>query len=256
MRQTSQNPDKTMSMLDHLNELRRRFIASLLVFGISFIIALVFYSRLIKLFTDQFERIENVLGAKLFANFIAEGFLVQLQTSAIAALIISLPFHLVNICQFIFPALHAKTRTIVSIGLVISFFLSVLGAYIAYFQIIPFSIRFLTNSMFIPADVGILLNYQKSITYVLSFMLWTIITFQAPLVLEILLALNLLNRKRVFHASRYIIVGTFVIAAIITPSVDPLSQCAIALPIIVLYFIVILIAKIFRFGEGQGKLPE
>jgi sec-independent protein translocase protein TatC len=171
MRQTSQNPDKTMSMLDHLNELRRRFIASLLVFGISFIIALVFYSRLIKLFTDQ------------FANFIAEGFLVQLQTSAIAALIISLPFHLVNICQFIFPALHAKTRTIVSIGLVISFFLSVLGAYIAYFQIIPFSIRFLTISMFIPADVGILLNYQKSITYVLSFMLWTIITFQAPLVL-------------------------------------------------------------------------
>jgi len=97
--------------------------------------------------------------------------------------------------------------------------------------------------------VGVLLNYQQSISYVLSFLLWAIITFQAPLVLEILLALNVLQRKAVFKASRYVIVGIVVLAAVITPSVDPVSQLAIAAALVALYFLAILVAKIFKWGE-------
>lgn len=253
MSRTKPNPERAMSALDHLVELRRRFIASLLAFVVTFILALVFYDRLISLFTNQFERIQSSLGTSLFVNTLAEGFLVQLQASAIVALIVSLPFHLVNVSQFIFPAIEAKTRKIVSIGLVVSFILALIGAYIAYFRIIPFSIRFLTNRAFVPRAVGVLLNYQKSISYVLSFMLWTIITFQTPLVLEILLALNILKRRAVLRASRYVIILIFVIAAAITPSVDPVSQCAIALPLVALYFLVIFVAKIFRLGEGGDE---
>lgn len=244
------NPEKVMTVLDHLVELRRRFFVSLLSFLVCFILAIVFYGKIIALFTDQFSMIENSLGLKLFANSIAEGFLVQLQASAIVGLIASLPVHVVNLVQFIFPALSRKTRTVVVIGLVASFLLALLGAYIAYFQIIPFSIRFLTDAAFIPNGVGVLLNYQQSITYVLAFLLWSVITFQSPLVLEILLAMNVLKRRAVFRASRYVIVIIFVVSAIVTPSVDPVSQCAIALPLIVLYFLVILIAKIFKLGEG------
>jgi Sec-independent protein secretion pathway component TatC len=257
MSQKVTNPERVMSALDHLIELRRRFIASLFAFVACFIIALAFYGRIIGLITAQFERIEASLGgAKLFANSIAEGFLVQLQASAIVALIVSLPFHLVNMSQFIFPALGARMRKIVSICLVASFALAFIGANIAYFQIIPFSIRFLTDAAFIPRDVGVLLNYQKSISYVLSFLLWTILTFQTPLVLELLLALNVLKRRAVFHASRYIIVLIFIVAAIVTPSVDPISQCAIAAPLILLYFLVLLIAKVFKLGEAGEEMQK
>jgi Sec-independent protein secretion pathway component TatC len=249
------NPDRTMSVLDHLTELRRRFVLSLAAFLACFIAAIVFYGRIIELFTSQFEMIQNSLGLKLFANTIAEGFLVQLQASAIVALIASLPVHVVNVVQFVFPAIDRKTRRVIVIALVASFFLALLGAYIAYFQIIPFSIRFLTDSAFIPAGVGVLLNFQQSITYVLAFLLWSVITFQSPLVLEILLAMNVLDRRKVFRASRFVIVVIFIIAAIVTPSVDPISQCAIALPLIILYFLVILVAKICRFGE-RGFGPE
>jgi len=242
-----------MSALDHLIELRRRFIASLLAFIACFALAIAFYKPLIGLFTGQFERIESGLGSRLFANSIAEGFIVQLQASAIAALIVSLPFHLVNAVQFIFPALKRKTRRIVSICLGASFVLAVLGAYLAYFRIIPFSIGFLLDSRFVPKDVGILLNYQKSITYVLAFMLWTIITFQAPLALEILLALDILERRAVFRASRYVIIVIFIVAAVVTPSVDPISQCAIAVPLIALFFLVLFIARLFRLGEGREE---
>jgi sec-independent protein translocase protein TatC len=244
-----------MSLIGHLTELRRRLIASISVILICFVCVLIFYNRIVVLFTDQFNRIETSLGAKLFSNSIAEGFLVQLQTSAIIAVMVSLPFHLVNIAQFLFPAFPPKSRKIITTGIVGSFFLAMFGAFIAYFQIIPFSIRFLAGSLYIPRDVGVLLNYQKSISYILMFMLWAVITFQTPLVLMILLALNILKRSAVLRSSRYVIIIIFVVSAMVTPSVDPVSQCAIALPLIILYFAVILIAKIFKLGEG-GNDPN
>jgi len=250
MAKKDSNPTKEMTVLDHISELRNRFIVSLLAFVVCAIVALIFYGKLIALFTVQFDSIKSGMGTTLFANSIAEGFLVQLKTAAIFGLIFSLPIHVINIVQFVFPGIDQKYHKIVVAGLLISFFLAAFGAYLAYFRIIPFSIRFLTNNVFIPNRVGVLLNYQQSIGYVLSFLLWAIITFQAPLVLEILLALNVLKRKAVFKASRYVIVGIVTLAAIITPSVDPVSQLAIAAPLVALYFLAILVAKIFKWGEN------
>lgn len=242
------NP-REMTVLDHINELRRRLLVSISAFLVCAVVALVFYKNLIGLFTTQFESLQNGLGAKLFANSIAEGFLVQLKTAGMFGLIFSLPVHVVNLVQFIFPAMDAKYHKVVVAGLVCSFFLAAFGAYIAYFRIIPFSIQFLTNQVFIPNQVGVLLNFQQSIDYVLSFLLWTIITFQAPIVLEILMAFGVLKRKALIHASRYAIVGIVTLAAIVTPSVDPVSQLSIAAPLVVLYFLAILVAKVFGWGK-------
>jgi sec-independent protein translocase protein TatC len=250
------NPERVMGVLDHLVELRRRLLASMAAFIAIFILAMLLYHRLMAVLIQQFEGVENGLGLKLFANSLAEGFLVQLQASAIIALIATLPFHLVNAAQFVFPAFGPRTRRAIALGLVASFFLSLLGAYLAYFRVVPFSIRFLMDKAFIPEGVGVLLNYQKGVSYVLSFILWAVITFQAPLALEVLLALGILDRKAVLGASRYVIVGIFIIAAVVTPSVDPISQCAIALPLVALHFAVILIARIFGWGnriEATGR---
>lgn len=243
--------EKVMSMLDHLAELRRRLLASLLAFLICFTLAIVFYEHIIGLFTVLFRDIESELGAKLFANTIAEGFLVQLQTAAEVSLLASLPVHLVNLAQFLFPALEKRTRAIVKVGLVAGFLLALLGAGICYFYIVPWSIRFLAGAAFIPRGVGILLNFKESVSYILSFMLWTVVTFQTPLMLVMLLAMNVLKRKAVFRAGRFVVVVIFVISAIVTPSVDPISQCAIALPLVALFFLALLAAKIFRLGEGE-----
>ena len=245
------NSEKYMSVLDHITEIRRRLLVSISVFSVCFVLGILYYDGIIVLFTNLFRDIESSFGAKLFANTIAEGFLVQLQTCATAALLVSLPAHLVNAAQFIFPALDAKTRVLVKAGLVVSFLLALLGVSICYFYIVPWSIRFLSRSPFIPRDVGILLNFKQSVSYILSFMLWSVITFQTPIMLVILMATNTLKRRAVFRASRFVIVAIFVIAAIVTPSVDPISQCAIALPLVVLYFLALLVAKLFGFGEGE-----
>ena len=76
----------------------------------------------------------------------------------------------------------------------------------------------------------------------------TIVLFQTPIVLELLMIMNILKRKTLLRASKYVIVGFFVLSAALTPP-DFISQLSLALPLVGLFFLSILIAKIFRFGD-------
>ncbi len=129
-----------------------------------------------------------------------------------------------------------------------SFILMIMSTYLSYFKILPVSISFLTNSNFIPSDVGLLLNYDSNLFYVLYFVFWSMIAFQTPIVFVLLMAFNVIKRKTALTLSRYIIVGIFVLSAVVTPP-DVVSQVGLALPLVVLFFIALLIAKIFKFGE-------
>ncbi|MCX7656109.1 MAG: twin-arginine translocase subunit TatC [Treponemataceae bacterium] len=244
-----QNPQKEMTFCEHLEELRRRIIVSLLVYTVLFVVFFLYYHNAISIFTDLFIPIPTELNSKLFVTTITEGFLVQLKVSATLALLGSLPFHLINIAQFVFPAFSKRTKVVISCSLLCSFVLAFLGAILSYRFIIPWSVRFFGSSFFLPNGVGILLNLKESISYVIAFIFWTTVVFQSPLIILVLLALNILSRRALFKASRFVIVLIFILAAVITPSVDPVSQCLIALPLIGLYGITLGVAKIFRLGE-------
>jgi sec-independent protein translocase protein TatC len=134
------------------------------------------------------------------------------------------------------------------IGLLVSFVLIIFSFYYSYYRIIPLSVRFLTSSHFIPVDVGMLLNYNRNIFYILQFIFITLVVFQTPIILEILLIMNVVQRRTLLLISRYVIVGIFVLSAIITPP-DFISQISLTVPLVGLYFLTILIAWIFKFGE-------
>ncbi|HOX30930.1 MAG TPA: twin-arginine translocase subunit TatC [Spirochaetales bacterium] len=241
-----------MSLLGHLAELRRRLLVSLAAFAACFVLALLRYGDLLGLLTALFRGVESQARAKLFASSLPEGFLVQLQLAAAAAFLLSLPLHLVSLAQFLLPALGRRQRGVLAAGILASFLLACLGVFMSYFHILPWSIRFFAGSAFMPSEVGMLLNLRQSVAYVLSFTLWAVLTFQSPLLLLILLSLRILDRRSVFRSSRFVIVIIFLLSAIITPSVDPFSQCAIALPLVALFFLALLIARIFRLGEGAA----
>jgi sec-independent protein translocase protein TatC len=245
----SKNTERAMPVLEHIRELRNSLMFSLVAYGIACIVAFVFSKRIISIFTNQFTEVGSVVEKTLVVSSIAEGFIAQLKMTVFAGLIISLPVHIFGVIKFIFPGLTGRERRIVLSFLIFSFILIVLGAYLAYFKIVPLAIGFLTNPYFVPQNVGFLLNYQTNIFYVLSFILWAVLALQAPLLMEILLVLNVLKRKQVLRASRYIIVGIFILAAIITPP-DFISQLGVALPLLFFYFFALFIAKIFKFGEG------
>jgi sec-independent protein translocase protein TatC len=246
------NPQGEMSFIDHLRELRKRIIISMIAILCAAVVSYVFFDYIVAFLFEPFRGIEalSIREDILFINTIFEGFLVRIKVAILAGIVFSLPVHVFNIIKFVLPGLTAKEKKIILTSLIVSFCLIVFSFYYGYFNVIPISIGFLSSSGFIPEDVGLLLNYGKNIFVIFQFLMITVILFQLPIILEILMIMNVLSRKALLKASRLIVVGIFVLSAILTPP-DFVSQISIALPLIGLFFLTILIARIFNFGKGQ-----
>lgn len=242
--------EKYMHIFEHLRELRKRLISSLVAFAIFTVIAFLIHDSIVTLFIQFFSTISEGSGSSLFVNSVVEGIATKFKISLIAGLTLSMPVHLYNIILFVFPALHKKEKRTITISLICSFVLIVLSIYLSYFKILPLSINFLTTDDFIPGDVGLLLNYNTSIFYTLYFVFWSVIAFQTPILFVLLMSLNIISRKAAFKSSKFVISIIFILAAIVTPP-DAISQVGLALPLVILFYLSIFIAKIFKFGEKK-----
>ena len=96
-----------------------------------------------------------------------------------------------------------------------------------------------------------MLNFYKNVFYVFHLLMISFLVFQFPVLMGVLLYLNILKRAPLYVLGRYITIGIFVVSALITPP-DIVTQVSIALPLTVLYFLVLLIAKIFNWGQEDG----
>lgn len=239
---------KDMPILEHIRELRDLILVSLLAFVIACVIAFIFSTQIISLFTEPFMLVDSMVEKNLVVSSIAEGFVSQLKITVISGLILSMPVHLFGIIRFVFPALTGREKRIVLFFLIFSLIFIVIGSYFVYFKLVPVVVSFLTSPFFVPTSVGFLLNYQTNIFYILTFIFSALLALQTPLIMEILLVLRVLKRRQVWRACRYIIVGIFVLSAIITPP-DFVSQLGVALPLLAFFFLALLVAKIFKFGE-------
>ncbi len=243
-------PLKTMEFLDHVKELRYRFMMSLIALIIGSCFCFIFYTWIIDFLSKPFESISKISNQnnQLYIYSIFEGFTTKIKISLLSSLLITSPFHLLQLIRFIFPGLHSYEKKIILYSLIASSFLIFFGFYISFFKIIPYSIGFLTEGGFIPKNVGLFLNYKKNIFYVFQFLFFSLILFQMPIILELMLVMKIVSRQALLKSSRYIIIGIFILSALITPP-DPVSQLGFALPLIFLFYLTILIAKIFNFGS-------
>lgn len=238
-----------MTILSHLKGLRRCLIISAIALILGFILAFPFYERIIDFLVTPLLGVSgSEEGNVLFINSIAEGMLVKLKISALAGVILSSPVHLVNILSFVLPGLLKKEKKILLITLFSSLILVLGSFFYSYKSIIPVSVAFLTGQVFIPDNTGMLLGFSGNIFYILQFIMMTLVVFQLPIVLEILLILNVVKRKTLLHLGRYVIVLFFLISAVLTPP-DFITQVGLALPMTVLYYLTLAIAGIFKFGE-------
>ena len=105
-----------------------------------------------------------------------------------------------------------------------------------------------------PDDIEAMLNYQKAIGYTLQMILAFMVLFQLPLLLLLLMWLGLVERRTFIHYGRYFAVLIFLVSALFTPP-DPVSQVGLALPLILLYYLAIFVAKILRLGNSLEDDP-
>ncbi len=238
-----------MPLINHLTELRQRLSWSAAIGLIGAILSFLIYDSIIQQLSVPFETISKLLGEHtLYISSLLEGFFTKIKISLLFGFIVTSPFHLFNLLRFILPGLKSTEKKILFAILTSSLALSLGSFYLGYFKLLPFSVAFLTSHNFIPQSVGLLLNFNDNIFLVLNFIIYTIILFQTPIIIEFLLYTNVLSRQKLLRSSRYIIVGIFLLSAIVTPP-DIISQIGLAVPLIILFYLTILIAKIGKFGE-------
>ncbi|OVE77757.1 twin arginine-targeting protein translocase TatC [bacterium F16] len=238
--------DGAMSFLDHIRELRRRLILSVLAVVAGSIVGFIFYK-------DYQPALFAPLGdlADFKYHTLQAPFMMMVKISFYFGILASIPVHLYNIVAFLLPAMTGRERRMGAYLLPASTILALAGAGMAYFYVVPWAVGFLESDGFNPTNIGKVNNMDDALKMIIQTLLAFIFLLQTPLLLIILMALNIVSRKTLWRSSRYAIVGIFILAAVVTPPDLP-SQLALAVPLIFLYFMAIVVAKLFGFGNDPN----
>jgi sec-independent protein translocase protein TatC len=236
-----------MSFFDHLEELRRRILNSLIVVGVALAGCLYFGMQIFGLFKRLLPE-----DAQLNASALTSGFSIYFKTSILAAIFLAAPFILAQVWLFISPGLYRHERRYVVPFIFFSSLLFVLGGLFAYFIAVPFGIKALID---INKSMGLtnILTVGDALNLIFALTLGMGVVFEIPAVIYLLSRLGLVTGSFLLKHTKYAVLLCFVAAAIITPSGDIPNLMVIAIPMIALYMVGIVVAFIFGTKRKTDK---
>jgi sec-independent protein translocase protein TatC len=225
-----------MSLMEHLDELRRRIIHSAAYLFVGFVVAYFFHERLYGLVQEPLDR----LHIKLNYTHPMDALNLYLQVSLIGGAILASPFILYQVWLFIAPGLYQKERRFVVPFMAATVGLFLLGAGFGYFYVLPGALKILIvnfGSKFNP-----IITIEEYTGFFLSIILGLGISFEMPILIFFLAMFGIVSPQFLWKNIRYAILAVFLVAAIITPSPDPWTMCIYAIPMLCLYMIGIAVA--------------
>jgi len=237
--------DDKMPFMEHLGELRVRIVRSLYGVLAGAAIALPFSQRIVDWLALPVTR----LGHDLVFTAPAEAFWVQMKVALITGVFISAPGILWQVWAFIAPGLHKHERKYAAPFVIIGSLMFVGGGAFALLVVTPYAIEFLLS--YARATLQPMITIENHVGFILKFTLAFGLVFELPLILTILARMGVVTPKMLARNRKYAILGAFIVSAILTPTPDMFNQSLMAGPIIVLYEIGILAARIF--GRSRSK---
>jgi sec-independent protein translocase protein TatC len=218
-----------MTLLGHFMELKKRIVWSLLVFCAAFAAGLWLAPRLQSFVAAPLLDLPD--APAMIMTGIADGLSVEFSLAGLFALAAAFPFFLWQMWLFAAPALKKGERRIAAPLLVLSPVLFLAGAAFAYYFLLPAMFRFFIGM----SGAAVLApNLKSYLSFSIDMLAAFGLAFQLPLILALLNRAGIFSRGQIWRAGRYIIVGIFVVAAILTPP-DIISQVALALPLAALF---------------------
>jgi sec-independent protein translocase protein TatC len=241
--------DKPMPLLDHLVELRRRLMWSIIAFAICFIGSYQFageiYFFLAKPLADVLRDMGNP-DPHLIYTQLYEAFFTRLKVAFFGGAFIAFPIIASQIWMFVAPGLYRSEKRALMPFLAATPVLFLLGAALAYYFVFPFAWRFFASFQSPTGGGGVPIELLPRVSEYLDLVMKLIfafgITFELPVLLTLLAKVGIVSSKGLKKFRRYAYVGMFVIAAILAPP-DVITQTGLAIPLIGLYEISILAAK-------------
>lgn len=241
--------NKDMTFTGHLEELRQAIIISVVSLVISAGSCFYFYNELIDLITAPL--MNNVKNVELIFTSPAEAFTATIRASLITGLIIVFPILLNRFYWFVAPGLTTSEKKLSFPLLFFSYFLFLIGIFFSYYFMLPFGVKFLVE--FAPKNIKPMISIGSYISFSTTLILATGLVFELPLLLIFLSFVNIVNSKKLIESRKYAFLGSFVIGAIVTPSVDMMTQCILAFALYCLYEISIFIIRTLELKRVKNN---
>lgn len=223
-----QDPKVRSGIWEHIEALRLHILRSLFYVLLATVISFSFTSRLI----DYLAQLVGGLEA-LRAIEVTESVGVFMRVALLSGLLFSIPFVAFELWVYIAPGLMPRTRQISLVFIPLAGIFFAAGVFVAYYFLLPPALHFLLNFMGIRAE----LRPQSYFNFVTSLLFWIGIVFEFPLVVFVLTWLKIIQPRLLTAQWRFAIVIISVLAAIITPTIDPVNMLLLMLPMTALYIV-------------------
>lgn len=232
---------KSMSLMEHLEELRNRLVRSLAAFGVAFAVCWSFASPIYEFLAQPIYRYLPE-GKKLVFLGITDPFLLFVKVAALAGIFVASPVILYQVWSFVAPGLYRKERRMVGPFVFFGSLLFLAGGAFAYYVAFPFAVEFLLG-------LGEQFEAQITVTKYLSFLITIIlglgVMFELPTLIFLLARMGLVTPRFLLRHFRWAVLLIFMVAALITPTPDVVNLCVFAVPTILLYLVGVAVAWIF-----------
>jgi sec-independent protein translocase protein TatC len=216
---------------DHISELRSRLIKIMAGVGISAGICYAFWEKIWSALAYPLTK--QHLAVELIATTPMETFMTSVKMSLISGLILSFPWVMWHVWRFLTPGLFAKERKVFAIAFSSSIIMFGAGAAFAYFAVLPAGLEFLATY----TNGAITQNWRQGdfASFISQFMLAFGVIFEMPVAAYVLATMGLITAGGMWRFFRYGIIVIFIVAALLTPGPDPVSQFMMAVPLVLLY---------------------
>jgi sec-independent protein translocase protein TatC len=246
-----------MALTDHFRELRARLMKSVLALLVATVASFFIYEQLLDIVTGPYYEARDTLGSdtttKIFISGVGGGLMIQLKLCALSGVIISSPVWLYQIWAFVLPGLHRTERRWTMLFVAIAGPLFGAGVALGYY-VLPKALQVLIS--FTPADMENLNDFNDFFSFITRMLLVFGVSLEIPFFVVLLNLAGVVSGKALGRYRPWIVLGTFIFAAVATPSTDPISMLFLALPMLVLFLVSELIARLVDRRRARTDSDE
>ncbi len=225
--------DKDMTLTEHLTDLRSCLVKSIGALVIGTAISAYNLQRIMDILTSA--------AGQLYYMRPAEAFVIYMKVALLSGLVLSSPFILYQLYAFVRPALTLRERSFTLICIPLALALFILGLLFSYSFVFPRGLEFFLG--FAQGKVNPLISMESYLDFMLMLVVPFGFAFNVPVILTLLAYLHIISSKLLMHYQRHVILVAFIIAAVITPTPDIITQTLLAVPMVLLYEVSIVIIK-------------
>ncbi len=249
MGKVKKSPDE-MTFLEHLEDLRKRLWYSFVAIFVVLIPAWFFSKQIFEVLAKPVTQFLPP-GVKMAYTGLSDPFMLYIKVSFLAAIFVTSPFIFLQLWYFVAPGLYQKEKKYVVPFVIFTTVFFLMGAAFGYFVMFPWACRFFLQ---MGSDFNPVITVNTYFSFSLKLLLGIALVFEMPTLVFFLSKLGLVTSRWMIKNFKYAVLAVFIIAAVITPTPDMVTQSILAVPMLGLYGLGILIA--FFFGKESRTRKE